>query len=72
MNIIFDPCPIRYFKNLKMGDIFSVENETTVYIMTGSGYHIDLNSGFTYLNSGISSEAIVHVYDASLTLKPKT
>lgn len=72
MNIIFDHCPTCYFKNLRMGDIFSIENGTNVYIMTGSGYHIDLDKGFTYLNNGISKDAIVHVYDATLTLKPKT
>lgn len=72
MNITFDSCYTCTFKDVRPGDIFSIADHTTVYIMTDFGYHVNLQAGFMNANKLIDDNALIRLYDASLTLKPKT
>lgn len=71
MNITFDSCCPCTFKDVRPGDVFSIEKSTVVYIMTDFGYHVCLQGGFMYQNNKVDGDTLVRLYDAFLTLKPK-
>lgn len=71
MNITFDSYYACTFKDVRPGDVFSIGNNTTVYIMTDGGYHVNLQAGFMNANKIIDNDTLVRLYEASLTLKPK-
>lgn len=71
MNITFDSYYTCTFKDVRPGDVFSIGNNTTVYIMTDGGYHVNLQAGFMNANKIIDNDTLIRLYEASLTLKPK-
>lgn len=72
MNIAFDSCYSCTFKDVRPGDVFSIKESTVVCIMTDFGYHVCLQGGFMHQNNKIDGDTLVRLYDASLTLKPKS
>lgn len=71
MNITFESYHTCPFKDVRPGDVFSIGNYTTVYIMTDAGYHVNLQAGFMNANKVVDKDTFVRLYEASLTLKPK-
>lgn len=70
MNIIFDYGYTCTFKEVYPGDVFSIGDCNTVYLMTDFNRYVNLKNGFSC--SLIDGDIPVRVYKASLTLKPKT
>lgn len=70
MNITFDSCYTGTLKDIHPGDVFSIGDSETVYLMTDFNRYINLRSGFSY--PFLAANIPVRIYDASLTLRPKT